>query len=201
MTSPLIRWPIASLEFSEAAPSKDNMPGCPWPALGFPRGEKYQPAFDVQTQDDADLHLLMCVGHTLRYHYFTTDSGILRPGTWLEAFAIERAELGWFAFAKDIGKDGPYTSFTAPDGRMIRVEDKTWRDFAWKMYKAKMPDMTPKKEDIGERVEQRREKEARKKGVNYQRIRTPMSDRPGWSGSLVGKQDADSGGSQQGGLF
>lgn len=148
---------ITQFERSDAIPTPDDYPGTPW-THECKLGDKYLPAFDAATQEDADIHLWMLVGHSLRYGHHIDKAGMVHKMTWAQAFAYEREQIAWFALARDV-KDGKHQVTEA-------------RDFAARYYSAKLPKSVtaqPDEADILERVHIKRAKSAASKGATYWR--------------------------------
>lgn len=163
-----MNYEIVQLETLNTFPDLDDYPPSPWGQ--FPtNGQKYDSAFEVETQEDADMILLVLVGHSLQFGYiaFRADNGFLsrRRMTWREAFRAEREALAFYALAKDVC---PFLyRGVGPD----RVENTKARDFVWKFYRAELPAsvMRTHEPDILERVHRKNEKAAKARGETYQR--------------------------------
>lgn len=170
---------IAKYENLDVVPEKHEYPRCDWePNAGS--AEKYTPALSITTQEDADIHLWMLVGHALRYaRAKVVDKGGLvtvRLLTWREAFQREREALAWRAFARDVGA-GPdnkpceigdnWGLYSLVDGE--RRERTVNRDHIAKLFNARLPERVTGKRgaDILERVQIKRERAAKGKGETY----------------------------------
>ena len=167
----LKRFPISALAESDVVPGANQYPPTSW-THECTLGDKYEPAFDAQTQEDADAHLLLLVGHSLRYGRSRNAEGFIVSMSWRQAFAYERTELAWFAFARDIGQGELYRREQDSQGNWGRVERTTARDFVRRMYGAELPASItgkPAEGDILERVRQKREKAAKARGEAYWR--------------------------------
>lgn len=160
---------IGQIENLEVTPDNSEYPYSPW-VKDSTQGERYNGAFDVTTQEDADIHLLMCIGWALRYK----DLPIKRPNgnitgwrklTWKEAVADQRESIAWMAFAKDV-------VILYREDRGVKIENTHNRDFVKQWYKAELPERVAgnrSKSDILEDVHRKREKAAKAKGETYWR--------------------------------
>lgn len=148
---------IAEIENLETHPTREQFPRSSWaPDVGL--GEKYGAALAAKDQEEADLWMLMLVGHRLRF-----DG---RSLSWKQAFELEREALAWLAFARDIGD---WELYSKVEGELVeRAENRV---FVARFYKAALPErITGRKgADILERTHIRREKSAKSKGESYWR--------------------------------
>lgn len=158
---------ISAYENLDVIPTPDQYPNTPW-AHG---ADRYSAAFEIAEgdQEAADIHLWMLVGFSLRYDecQVIEDNRVIRTRKlkWREAFEQERERLAWRAFAKDIGD---YELYSLVDGK--RIERTTYRDRAWQLFKARLPDrVAGKPADILEQVHIKREKAAKGRGESYWR--------------------------------
>lgn len=137
------RFDIDALAVCDLVPDESEMPGTPW-YRDVKLGEKYKPAFEVATTEDAKSYLLMLVGHALRFEYVYEEGQPVRGLTWREAFAQERVWLAWWAFFKD-GKNeyneqvGWYR-VEEKEGQRVKTVARRWRDFVVEMYGVVLPE-------------------------------------------------------------
>ena len=160
---------IATVENLDVIPKAEEIPNSPW-THQVANGNKYSGAFTVKDREEADLNFLMYVGHRLRFDKVMTKqadgSYRTRAATWKEACRLEREQLAWMAFARDVGNGELYTMV---DG--CKVERTSSRDFVREMYGAELPERirARKEADILEQVHLKREKAAKRRGEVYWR--------------------------------
>lgn len=169
---------IEVLERLDVVPEPHQYPPTPW-TDDCSQGDKYDGCFTAQTQEDADIQLLMCVGHTLRYgKRYDSEAMCWRKLTWAEAFWRERDNIAWMAFAKDVGC-GDILQRELVDGQYVTVQRTKYRDHVQQLFKARLPagiigGANP--DNTATRVAAKRSKNAKNAGVvNWERNHPPHS--------------------------
>ncbi len=167
---------ISEYENLERMPTAGEMIKTPW-AQDWKIGEKYDGAFLVTDHGEADRLMMTYVAHTLRFGSVNVKNekgyitGTRRP-VWSEAFYAVRQDLAFYALAKDVT---PFL-YRMVDG--VKVENTHARDHVREYFGAELPEsVIGRKPDILERVHQRNERNARKRGEHYQRNVVPPVDR------------------------
>ena len=161
---------ISELDNLSTTPDENQIPRTPF-TTDTSLADRYGLAFKIENQEQANAHLLMCVGFALRFkEMIERDEKRNITGrrrfTWAEAFAEEREAIAWHALAKDVGS-GELYSMSGGE----RIERTTARDFARQWYQAELPASVTGKldDDILNRVHIRRAKEAKARGEVYWR--------------------------------
>lgn len=158
---------ITKLAGLDMIPHESNLPPHELPPDAL-MGTLLNPAFDCETQIEADLYLRKLLIHWLRFGKSKQRERMFQKLTAKEAVLQIRAALWWFALAKDIGA-GELFEMRWAGSECVKVERTKHRELVCQLFGA--TDQTRKltEADILERVHLKRERAAKKAGKVYWR--------------------------------